>query len=184
MSPHEPPPAPDDLIERLRRRLEGTLVVDRELGGGGMSRVFVARDPALDREVVVKVLHGAGHVGSLERFRREMMLSASLQHPHIVPVLAAGDVDGVPWYSMAYIEGRSLGDRLAAGTLPSVREAVRILRDVARALSHAHERGIVHRDLKPDNVLLTGDAAMIIDFGIAKALQEANTNATGQTAAL
>ncbi|HRX19106.1 MAG TPA: protein kinase [Gemmatimonadales bacterium] len=184
MSPHEPPPAPDDLIERLRRRLEGTLVVDRELGGGGMSRVFVARDPALDREVVVKVLHGAGHVGSLERFRREMMLSASLQHPHIVPVLAAGDVDGVPWYSMPYIEGRSLGDRLAAGTLPSVREAVRILRDVARALSHAHERGIVHRDLKPDNVLLTGDAAMIIDFGIAKALQEANTQATGETAAL
>ncbi len=168
------PPLGADLAAQLAARFTDSLTIERELGGGGMSRVFLAHDPALDRRIVIKVLQGSAAGVSLERFRREMLLSASLQHPHIVPILSAGDLNGVPWYSMPWIEGRSLRDRLVAdGALP-VRDALRILRDVARACAHAHARGIVHRDLKPENVLLTGDAAVIIDFGIAKALIEAN----------
>jgi TolB-like protein/tetratricopeptide (TPR) repeat protein len=177
MSDHPDPGEADRLLERLSQRLAPALTIERELGGGGMSRVFLARDASLNRLVVLKVLHGAGEGVSLERFRREMLLAASLQHPHIVPVLAAGDLDGVPWYTMPWIEGRSLRDRLQAeGQLP-VRDALRILRDVARGCTYAHARGIVHRDIKPENVLLTGDAAVIIDFGIAKALIEAQASA-------
>src|SRR5690606_19936841 len=107
----------------------------------------------------------------------EMLLAASLQHPHIVPVLSAGDLDGIPWYTMPWIEGLSLRDRLQVdGQLP-VRDALRILRDVARGCMYAHSRGIVHRDLTPENILRAGDAAVIIDFGIAKALIEAQTAA-------
>ncbi len=168
------PPAPDALAAHLEARLGPGHTVERELGGGGMSRVFLVHDASLDRRVVVKVLQGTGTGVSLERFRREMLVSASLQHPHIVPVLTAGDVDGIPWYAMPWIEGRSLRDRLVTDGPLAIRDALRILRDVARACAFAHERGIVHRDLKPENVLLTGDAAVIIDFGIAKALIEAN----------
>jgi TolB-like protein/tetratricopeptide (TPR) repeat protein len=167
----------DHLLERLSQRLGPGLSIERELGGGGMSRVFLARDASLNRLVVLKVLHGAGEGVSLERFRREMLLAASLQHPHIVPVLAAGDLDGVPWYTMPWIEGLSLRDRLQADHQLPVRDALRILRDVARGCTYAHARGIVHRDIKPENILLTGDAAVIIDFGIAKALIEAQASA-------
>lgn len=171
-------PDDDSLAGRLRLQLGASMRIERELGGGGMSRVFLAHDLSLDRNVVVKVLHAAAGGGvSLERFRREMLLSASLQHPHIVPVLAAGDVDGIPWYTMPYITGRSLRDRMLSDTPVTVRETLRILRDVARACSFAHKAGVVHRDLKPENVLLTGDAAVIIDFGIAKALAAANAPA-------
>jgi serine/threonine-protein kinase len=181
-------PTPDDddgLLERLALRLGPSMTIERELGGGGMSRVFLAHDASLDRRIVIKVLHGTGGGGvSAERFRREMLVSAALQHPHIVPVLAAGDVDGVPWYSMPYIAGRSLRERLSSDAPVGVREAVRILRDVARACSFAHQQGVIHRDLKPENVLLTGDAAVIIDFGIAKALAAANTSTSERSAGL
>jgi serine/threonine-protein kinase len=178
---HDPgAPLDDDLAVRLTARLGDALTIERELGGGGMSRVFLAHDPSLDRRVVIKVLEGAGGGVSAERFRQEMLLGASLQHPHIVPVLAAGDLDGVPWYSMPWIEGRSLRDRLGSDGQLALRDALRILRDVARACVHAHSRGIVHRDLKPENVMLTGDAAVIIDFGIAKALIEANQPRTAR----
>lgn len=163
----------DDLLERLRERLGESLIVERELGNGGMSRVFLAHDPALKRAVVVKVLSGVGSDIPVERFRREMLTAASLQHPHIVPILSAGDVDGIPWYTMPMIAGSSLRERIGNGAPMSVRDALRVLRDVSRALSYAHGRGIVHRDLKPDNIMLTGDAAVIIDFGIAKALTDA-----------
>jgi len=183
-----PPPTsdltPDDLVGRLQEHFRGQLVMERELGGGGMSRVFLATDPALDRRVVIKVLHGTGGGVSVERFRREMQMAASLQHPHVVPVLAAGDLDGTPWYSMPWIEGRSLRDRLTDdGPLP-IRDALRILRDVARGFTYAHGRGVVHRDIKPENVLLTGDAAVIIDFGIAKALISAHTTPAESTTGL
>jgi serine/threonine-protein kinase len=112
---------------------------------------------------------------NVERFRREIQLAAKLQHPHIVPVLAAGISEGLPYYTMPFIEGESLRARLGrSGELP-VQDVVKILRDVLSALSYAHERGVVHRDIKPDNVLLTANHAVVADFGLAKALT-ASTN--------
>ena len=161
------------LLDQVQRTLGSTYTVERELGGGGMSRVFVALDSGLGRRVVVKVLPPelAASV-SIDRFRREIMLAAGLQHPHIVGVLSAGEADGLPFFMMPFVEGESLRTRLERGRLP-IAEAVRILRDVARALAYAHERGVVHRDIKPDNVLLTSGSAVVADFGVAKALSSA-----------
>jgi serine/threonine protein kinase/tetratricopeptide (TPR) repeat protein len=165
-----------ELKEQLQQTLGGSYTLERELGGGGMSRVFVAEETSLGRKVVVKVLPpDLAATVNVERFRREIQLAARLQHPHIVPVLAAGISDGLPYYTMPFIEGESLRARLArSGALP-VPEAAKILRDVLSALSYAHEHGVVHRDIKPDNVLLTGNHAVVADFGVAKALS-ASTN--------
>ena len=166
------------MATELRDRLQATLgqahTLERELGGGGMSRVFVAHEHALGRRVVVKVLPPELAAGvNVERFKREIAFAAQLQHPHIVPVLSAGETDGLPYYVMPLVDGESLRARLArTGPLPIV-EAVHILGDVAKALAHAHARGVVHRDIKPDNVLLSGGAAVVTDFGVAKALSSA-----------
>jgi len=160
-----------DLRDQLQRTLGDAYSIERELGGGGMSRVFVATESSLGRRVVVKVVPGAsaGSV-SIERFKREIQLAARLQHPHIVPLLTAGESDGLPYFTMPFVEGESLRVRLARGGELPVAEGMRILREVATALANAHEKGIVHRDIKPDNVLLSGGAAMVTDFGVAKAL--------------
>ena len=163
--------APPDLREQLQAALGDTYIVERELGGGGMSRVFVARDAALKREVVIKVLIPEMADGlSADRFQREIELAARLQHPNIVPLLAAGTAVGLPYYTMPLVAGESLRARLARDGELSVQEATSILRDVARALAYAHAQGVVHRDIKPDNVLLAGDYAVVTDFGVAKAL--------------
>ena len=168
-----------DLRDRLQTSLGESYRLDRELGGGGMSRVFVAQDTRLGRQVVVKVLSPdlAAGVNS-ERFDREILVAAQLQHPHIVPVLAAGETDGLPYFTMPYIAGDSLRRRLDGGKPLPVMEAVAVLRDVARALAYAHEHGVVHRDIKPDNVLIAGGAAAVTDFGIAKALSSSRTFGT------
>jgi eukaryotic-like serine/threonine-protein kinase len=171
------------LQDSLQAALASGYTIERELGGGGMSRVFVAEERALARRVVVKVLSpdlAAGVSG--ERFKREILLTARLQHPHIVPVLATGEMNGLPFYTMPFVEGESLRVRLVrTGAMP-VAVAVRILRDVARALEFAHEHGVVHRDIKPENILLTGDSATVTDFGISKALDTARS--PGQAAGL
>ncbi|HEX6091205.1 MAG TPA: protein kinase [Gemmatimonadales bacterium] len=165
----------DDLRRTIEQALSATHEFQRELGGGGMSRTYVATERAFGREVVVKVLAPELLAGiSVERFRREVMTAARLQHPHIVPVLATGEAEGLPWFTMPYVDGDSLRHRLGKGPLLTG-EAVSILRDVARALSYAHERGIVHRDIKPDNVLLSSGSATVTDFGIAKAINAART---------
>ena len=163
-----------DLGTYLQRALGDTYTIERELGGGGMSRVFLAREPALDRAVVIKVLLPVLAVGMrAQRFAREVRVAAALQHPNVVPLLTAGEAAGVPYYIMPYVSGESLRVRLTReGRLP-LADALSMLRDVARALAFAHERGVVHRDVKPENVLLAGDAAVVTDFGIAKAVVDA-----------
>ena len=162
-----------ELRARLEQSLGTVLVIERELGGGGMSRVFLARERALDRQVVVKVLHPELSGVNVDRFRREIQLVAQLQHPHIVPVHAAGEAGGILYFTMPYIEGESLRAWLLRETRLPVGDVLRILHDVADALAYAHERGVVHRDIKPDNVLVSRRHALVTDFGVAKALTAA-----------
>jgi tetratricopeptide (TPR) repeat protein/tRNA A-37 threonylcarbamoyl transferase component Bud32 len=166
-----------DLRQQLQSSLGTAYSVERELGGGGMSRTYVAHETALGRKVVVKMLSPELAAGvSVERFKREIQLAATLQHPHVVPVLATGDANGLPWFTMPYVEGESLRARLGNGPLRTA-EATAVLKDVARALEFAHAHGVVHRDIKPDNVLLAGSSATVTDFGIAKALTAARDGA-------
>lgn len=159
-----------DLLSDLQAALGASYTIVRELGGGGMSRVFLADDVALQRAVVIKVLHPELAAGvNAERFNREVLLSARLQHPHIVPVLTAGELNGLPYYVMPFVKGETLRLRIAQGPMP-IGDIVGIIGDVAKALGFAHEEGVVHRDIKPDNILLSGGAATVADFGIAKAL--------------
>jgi TolB-like protein/tetratricopeptide (TPR) repeat protein len=164
-----------ELRDALQAALGSGYTVERELHGGGMSRVFVATETALARPIVVKVLPPeAAAAVSLERFHREIKLAARLQHPHIVPVLSAGrTIDGIPFYTMPFVKGDSLRARIERTGELSVHEAVRVLRDVAAALAYAHAEGAIHRDIKPDNVLLSGGVAVVIDFGVAKAIDVA-----------
>ena len=170
-----------DFRQRVQESLSGTHTIERELGGGGMSRVFLAIEQRLGRQVVVKVLAPElAAAMSAERFEREIRLSASLQQANIVPVIAAGDLDGLPYYTMPFVEGESLRARLAHEPV-TIDTAIDILRDVAKALAYAHERGVVHRDIKPDNILLSGRSAVVADFGIAKAIAAAQERAAGAT---
>ncbi|WP_309670630.1 serine/threonine-protein kinase, partial [Gemmatimonas sp.] len=171
-----------DLRSQLQSTLGDGYTLERELGGGGMSRVFIAHENALGRDVVVKVLSPERAAAlSAERFTREIKLAAALQDPHIVPVLAAGTTsEGLPYYTMPFVRGDSLRARLVVGAVP-VPEALGILRNIAQALAYAHERGIVHRDIKPENVLLSRGTAVVTDFGIAKALSASSTKAEGNT---
>ncbi|HEU5153201.1 MAG TPA: protein kinase [Gemmatimonadales bacterium] len=171
-----------ELQDRLQQALGTAYRLERELGGGGMSRVFVAEETALGRKVVVKVLppeYGAGL--NVDRFRREIQVAAGLHHPHIVPLLAAGQAGDVLYYTMPLIEGESLRARLASrGELP-VHDTVRLLRDVVDGLAFAHQHGVVHRDIKPDNVLISGKHALVTDFGVAKALEASGRSSITST---
>jgi TolB-like protein len=163
-----------DLLERLKTALADRYTIERELGSGGMATVYLAQDLKHERQVAVKVLRPelAAALGP-ERFHQEIKIAAHLNHPHVLPLLDSGEADGFLYYVMPHIEGESLRDKLAReGELP-VAEAVRILRDVVDALSHAHKHGVVHRDIKPDNILLSERHALVTDFGVAKAVSEA-----------
>ena len=174
-----------DLAKQLQSELGSAYSIQGELGGGGMSRVFVAEDSALGRKVVVKLLSPElnGDI-NIERFRREIQFAAQIQHPCIVPVLSSGEMSGLPYYTMPFVAGESLRARLKRSNTLSRAEAVKVLRDVASALSCAHERGVVHRDMKPENVLLSSGYAMVTDFGVAKAVSSSLNAADTQLTAL
>src|SRR5262245_33796560 len=154
-----------ELAERLKSGLVSSYRIERELDGGGMSHVFLAEEIALGRKVAIKVL-GLDSFGeiSIERFKREILFAARLQHPHVVPVLTAGEIDGLPYYTMPFVAGESLVSKIShSGPLP-VPEAVRLLAGVGRALAYAHRCGVVHRDIKPGNVLVVDGTAVVTDF--------------------
>ncbi len=154
--------------------------IRREAGRGGMARVFLARDIKHGRDVAVKIIRNdvARSLGS-ERFLQEIAIAARLRHPNIVPMYDSGEDDGTLYFVMPYEEGPSLRERMKREPPISLVEKISILRDIARALAYAHERGVVHRDVKPDNVLLSGGAAVVSDFGIAKAVTAAQVDAPG-----
>ena len=163
-----------DFADHLQEALGPNYQLDRELMGGGMSRVFVAIDRVLGRKVVVKVLPPELAAGvNRERFRREIQVAAQLQHPHIVPLLSAGEQGDLLWYTMPYIDGESLRAALERKRQFTPREVIRILHDVIDALAFAHERGVIHRDIKPANILTQGSHALVTDFGVAKAISAA-----------
>jgi eukaryotic-like serine/threonine-protein kinase len=174
-----------DPRDQLQADLADRYVIERELGSGGMATVYLAEDLRHNRQVAVKVLRPelAATLGP-ERFLREIRLTAALQHPHILPLLDSGEVDGFLYYVMPYVEGESLRDRLVRqGELP-VHEAVKLLCEVVDALAYAHAHGVVHRDIKPDNVMLSGRHALVMDFGVAKAVSEATGRESLTTAGL
>ena len=170
----------DTIRDSLQAALGAPFQLGRELGGGGMSRVFIARDTRLERDVVVKLLSPElAQELSVERFGREIALAAALQHANIVPVLSAGVTgDGLPFYLMPFVDGASLRDRVGGTRTMPIAEVLLVLNDVARALAYAHGRGVVHRDIKSDNVMLSGGAALVTDFGIAKAMSSSRTAAS------
>ena len=183
-SAHTPAPLQlsQDLRAELTASLAGSYLILDELGGGGMSRVFLAEEMRLHRRVVIKVLPVEMSVGvSAQRFEQEIQLLAALQDPHIVPILSAGETSaGLPYYTMPFVEGESLSRRAQHGAV-TLAEAIDILRAVALALETAHRHGVIHRDIKPGNVLLTGRTAVVTDFGIAKALSDARNRVPGAT---
>ena len=175
---------------RLRNALEGRYAIERELGHGGMATVFLAQDLRHVRPVALKVLHPeiASGVGQ-DRFEREVRFAARLQHPHILPVHESGNAPGggagsgepaLFWYTMPFVEGESLRDRLHRETQLPVADALRITREVADALEYAHKQGVIHRDIKPENILLSSGHALVADFGIARAVSDDESLGHGQ----
>ncbi|MBA3645255.1 MAG: protein kinase [Gemmatimonadaceae bacterium] len=162
------------LPAQLEAMLGGSYRIERELGGGAMSRVFLAEEIKLGRKVVIKVLPPelAASV-STDRFRREIQLAAQLQHSHIVPVFASDSGGSLLYYTMPFVAGESLQARLARDGALETRDAVRIWSDLLDALAYAHSRGVIHRDIKPANILVDERNALVTDFGIARALEAA-----------
>ncbi len=168
-------PAPEGLLEKLTTALAGRYAVEREIGRGGMATVFLARDLRHDRAVAVKVVDPGLAIGGGRRFLREIRTAARLSHPHILGVHDSGEAGGLLYYVMPFVDGETLRARLARERPMPLADALRILRELADAVAYAHAQAVVHRDLKPDNVLLSSGHALVMDFGIARAIAAART---------
>jgi serine/threonine-protein kinase len=171
---------PEDTLQaELQRALRDQYTITRELPRGGMSRVFVAGENALHRVVVIKVLAPElSATLSAERFQREIGMAARLQHPHLVPLLSAGTAGGHVYYTMPLIDGESLRQRMARERPMAFEDITRTVCELAGALAYAHDEGVVHRDIKPENIMFFHDRAVVLDFGIGKALLDASTGET------
>ncbi|HET9776099.1 MAG TPA: serine/threonine-protein kinase, partial [Gemmatimonadaceae bacterium] len=168
--------------ERLRKALADRYRIERELGAGGMATVYLGHDLKHDRDVAIKVLHpDLGAALGADRFLSEIRTTARLQHPHILPLLDSGDADGLLYYVMPLVTGETLRARLTRERQLPVPDAVRIAREVADALSYAHGHNVIHRDIKPENILLQDGHALVADFGIALAVQQAGGQRMTQT---
>ncbi|HUQ84159.1 MAG TPA: protein kinase [Gemmatimonadaceae bacterium] len=172
----------DVSAHRLKIALVSRYVIERTLGQGGMATVYLARDLRHERRVALKVLRPelAAAIGA-DRFLNEIRVTASLQHPHILPLHDSGETDGFLYYVMPYVEGESLRDRLNGERQLPVDDAIRIATEVAAALAYAHGKGVIHRDVKPENILLASGAAVVADFGIARAVTAAGGGRLTQT---
>jgi len=171
-----------DPLDTLRRALADRYAIERELGAGGMATVYLAEDVKHHRKVAIKVLHAElSAILGPERFLKEIELTANLQHPHILPLFDSGSADGQLYYVMPYVEGETLRRRLERERQLPVADAVRIASEVASALDYAHRRGVVHRDVKPENILLHDGQALVADFGIALAVEQAGGQRMTQT---
>jgi len=163
-----------NMLQRLKAALADRYRIERELGSGGMATVYLAQDLKHERHVAVKVLRPelAATLGP-ERFLREIKITANLNHPHILPLLDSGEADGFLFYVMPYVEGESLGDRLKREKQLPIDDALRIAGEVADALGFAHDHNVIHRDIKPENILLEAKHAVVADFGVARAIEQA-----------
>ena len=181
------PPYPLDHVARtlpngLMSGLADRYRVERELGTGGMATVYLAEDVRHHRKVALKVLHPElSAVLGPERFLKEIELTANLQHPHILPLFDSGSADGQLFYVMPFVDGETLRTRLEREKQLPIPDALRLAQEVADALQYAHDRGVVHRDIKPENILLQGGHALVADFGIALAVQQAGAQRMTQT---
>ena len=163
-----------DLLDRLKSALSERYAISRELGRGGMATVYLAEDLRHRRNVAVKVLEpDLAHAVGSSRFIREIEIAARLSHPNILPLHDSGEADGLLYYVMPFVEGDTLRDRLNRETQLPLEDALRIVHEVAEALSYAHSHGVVHRDIKPENILLAEGHAVVSDFGIARAVDAA-----------
>ncbi|UCF21116.1 MAG: serine/threonine protein kinase [Gemmatimonadota bacterium] len=169
--------ATGDPHEILHAELADRYTLEEELGRGGMATVYRAHDRKHDRRVAIKVIHPelAEGIGP-KRFEREIRTTATLQHPHIVPLLDSGTAGDLLYYVAPFIEGKSLRDFIRAGDIP-IETAIKIACDVAEALDYAHRNGIVHRDIKPENIMISDGQAVVTDFGIARAMNDSLTTA-------
>ena len=170
------------VVDRLRAALADRYTIERELGSGGMATVYLAHDLKHHRKVALKLLRPelAAVIGA-DRFLREIKIAAGLTNPHILPLHDSGRADGFLYYVMPFVEGESLRDRLSREKQLPVEHAVRIAREVALALSYAHDHSVVHRDIKPENILLSGHEAVVADFGIARAVTAAGSDRLTET---
>jgi len=163
-----------DLQQRLQQALSDRYKVLSEIGRGAMAVVYMAERTSDNLKVAIKVMDSDMTIGlGVERFLREIKISADLRHPHIVPILDHNDTSDLMYYVMEYVDGESLRARMLREGQMQVGEALRLSREVGSALGYAHENGVIHRDIKPENVLVSDGHAVVADFGVARAIQEA-----------